>query len=344
MPSWKIENLILATSPGITDAPRNLRSMSQNETSKSPNPSPEKNPWLIAARPHTLPAAAAPVILGMALAYRDGLFSALAASFALAGALLIQIGTNFANDYFDAKKGVDTDERDGFTRVTVSGLIAPRTVWWAMVGSFSVALLSGIPLVYWGGIPILIIGLTGLLLGYAYAGGPIPFGSIGLGDLMVFLYFGIFAVCGTYYVQACRWLGGQFPTSIPAGTLHELVIISSIPPACLSTAILVVNNLRDLKNDRSAGKQTLATFIGYTGSRIEYTFLLAIAFGVPPWILYTENVSVWVLLPLASFPFSLKIIHTIWKHNRGKYLNPALTNTGRLLFLYCLLLSLGLIL
>jgi len=344
MLSLKTVNLILTTSPGIINPTCHLLSMTQAQDVESENPAPEKNPWLIAARPHPLPAGASPVILGMALAYRDGIFSALAGSFALAGALLIQIGTNFANDYFDAEKGVDTEDRDGFTRVTAGGLIAPDKVWWAMVCAFVSAFLCGIQLVYWGGVPILIIGLTGLLLGYAYAGGPVPFGSIGLGDLMVFLYFGIFAVCGTYYVQACRWLAGQFPTTIPAGTIHEMVMIASIPPACLCTAVLVVNNLRDLENDRKAGKQTLTTFIGYTGSRMEYTLLLITSFLVPPWLYYSENVTAWVLLPLATLPFSLNIVHTIWNHTRGKYLNPALTNTGRLLFLYCLLFSLGLIL
>src|SRR6056297_980929 len=214
--------------------------------------------WLMAARPHTLPAAAAPVLVGTGLAVHEGLFAPLAALAAFVGAALIQIGTNFANDYYDAVKGVDTDDREGFTRVTHSGLIAPARVKRAMYATFAAAILVGIYLVYVGGLPILVIGLASVASGIAYAGGPYPLGSHGLGDLVVFVFFGVIAVTGTYYVQAAALVGEAFPLWLPAGTVTLAAVVASLPIAALSTNILVVNNVRDLKEDAATGKRTLA--------------------------------------------------------------------------------------
>lgn len=300
--------------------------------------------WIMAARIHTLPAAASPVIVGSAMAYRDGIFAVGPATLALFGALLIQIATNFANDYFDARKGVDSRERHGFTRVTASGLVSPVTVKRAMYATFGVSVLIGIPLVYIGGVPIFIVGLTGLFMGYAYAGGPLPYGSIGLGDFMVFLYFGIFAVSGTYYVQASRWLGGGFPLTIQPGTLSTDVLIASLAPASLSTAILVVNNIRDMESDREAGKRTLAVMLGYTGSRIEYSILMGIAFLVPIVLMLSPREGYWMGLPLVSLLYAIVPLYSVWTDSGGSTLNKTLSRTGILLFIHSALMSLGLVL
>ena len=198
--------------------------------------------WVIAARPQTLPAAAAPVIVGVGLAIEAGVFAPLPALAALVGAALIQIGTNFANDYYDAVRGADTDDREGFTRVVASGLIDPAEVKRAMWLTFAAAIAVGTYLVSVGGVPILVIGLASVAAGIAYTGGPYPLGYHGLGDLFVFVFFGVIAVTGTYYVQAAALVGGRFPPWIPEGTVTAAALVASLPVAALSTNILVVNN------------------------------------------------------------------------------------------------------
>jgi len=173
--------------------------------------------WVIAARPQTLPAAAAPVAVGVGLALGDGVFAPLPALAALVGASLIQIGTNFANDYYDAVNGADTDDREGFTRVVASGLIEPRAVKRAMWLAFAAAVAVGTYLVAVGGVPILVVGVVSVAAGIAYTGGPYPLGYHGLGDLFVFVFFGVVAVAGTYYVQAAALVGGAVPVTPPAG-------------------------------------------------------------------------------------------------------------------------------
>jgi 1,4-dihydroxy-2-naphthoate octaprenyltransferase len=176
--------------------------------------------WLMAARPQTLPAGASPVVLGVGLAVADGVFAPVPALAALVGALLIQIGTNFANDYFDAVKGTDSADREGFTRVTAGGLIPPHRVKLATIGTYGLALLVGLFLVAVGGLPILIVGLSAILAGVLYTGGPYPYGYYGLGDVFVFVYFGLVAVTGTYFVQAVAAIEAVSspPRGIPAGT------------------------------------------------------------------------------------------------------------------------------
>ncbi|WP_336344267.1 1,4-dihydroxy-2-naphthoate polyprenyltransferase [Halalkalicoccus ordinarius] len=299
--------------------------------------------WLMAARPQTLPAAAAPVIVGSGLAVHDGLFAPLAALAALVGAALIQIGTNFANDYYDAIKGADTDERQGFTRVTQSGLIGADEVRRAMVATFALAILVGTYLVYVGGVPILVIGLASVASGIAYTGGPYPFGYRGLGDLFVFVFFGLVAVTGTYYVQAAALLADPFPLWIPPETVTSEALLASLPIAGLSTAILVVNNVRDLETDRKTGKRTLAVMLGYRWSRIEYAALLALAYLVPP-LLLAYGFGVWVLLPLVTLPYAASIARTVATRTSGDALNPALERTGKLLAAYAVLSATGLVL
>ncbi len=298
--------------------------------------------WLMAARPQTLPAGASPVVLGIGLAVADGRFAAVPALAAMVGALLIQVGTNFANDYFDAVNGADTDEREGFTRVTAGGLIEPRRVKLAMASTYALAVLVGLYLVAVGGAPILVVGLTSILAGLLYTGGPYPYGYYGLGDLFVFVYFGVVAVAGTYYVQAVARLGGDFPVGLPAGTVTPEALLVGAAAGALSTAILVVNNVRDVETDAAAGKRTLAVVLGYRYSRVEFLALLAVGYAVPPvlWLGYGYPVAVmfsWLTLPLAGL-----IARTVLTRTDGEALNPALERTGQLLALYAVLLTAGL--
>ena len=299
--------------------------------------------WLMASRPHTLPAAAAPVVVGTGLAVHEGVFAALPALAALVGAALIQIGTNFANDYFDAQSGVDTDERTGFTRVTQTGLIPERQVKLAMYGTFALSVLLGTYLVSVGGLPVVVIGLASVASGIAYAGGPYPLGSHGLGDLFVFLFFGVIAVAGTFYVQAAAVLAAPFPTGVPPGTVTIASLVASLPVAALSTNILVVNNIRDLETDRRAGKRTLAVVIGYRWSRAEYVAMCALAYLVPVWFWLGAGYGSLVLLPLVTIPYAASIARTVATETSGEALNPALARTAKLLALYSLLFAVGVI-
>ena len=299
--------------------------------------------WLMAARPHTLPAAAAPVIVGTGLAVHEGLFAPLPALAAFLGAALIQIGTNFANDYYDAVKGVDTDDREGFTRVTQSGLIPPQSVKRAMYATFALAILVGTYLVSVGGLPILVIGLASVISGVAYAGGPYPLGSHGLGDLFVFVFFGVVAVMGTFYVQAAAVLAAPFPAGIPEGTVTLAAFVASLPVAAISTNILVVNNVRDLETDREAGKKSLAVLVGYRASRAEFVGMLALAYAVPFWFWLAAGYSPAVLLPLVTVPYAASVARTVLTDRSGEALNPALERTGKLLAGYSVLFALGLL-
>ncbi|WP_369685599.1 1,4-dihydroxy-2-naphthoate polyprenyltransferase [Salinibaculum rarum] len=299
--------------------------------------------WLMAARPQTLPAGAAPVILGAAVAVYAGVFAPLPALAALVGALLIQVGTNFANDYYDAVNGADTDEREGFTRVTAGGLIEPRKVKYAMAATYGLAVVVGLYLVYIGGVPILVVGLTSIVAGLLYTGGPYPYGYYGLGDFFVFLYFGVVAVTGTYYVQAVTQAAGAFPTTIPAGTVPLDVVVVSLAAAGPSTAILVVNNIRDMETDRKSGKQTLAVKLGYRWSRVEFVAMVALAYVVPPVLIAVFGYPITVLLPLLSLPLAAGLTRTVLTRTDGEALNPALERTGQLLAVYSLLLAVGLV-
>ena len=299
--------------------------------------------WVMAARPQTLPAGAAPVVLGVGLAVADGVVAPLPAVAALLGALLIQIGTNFANDYYDAMKGTDTDEREGFTRVTAGGLLSPGEVRRAMFGTYLLAILVGAYLVLLGGVPILVIGLSGIAAGILDTGGPYPYGYYGLGDLFVFVYFGIAAVAGTYYVQAVDSLGvGLFPVGIPDGTVTAGALLVGAAAGALSTAILVVNNIRDLETDSKAGKRTLAVILGYRYSRVEFVGLFVVAYATPLVLWAGLGYSVFVLAPLVTLPISLKLIRVVSTRTDGEALNPALERTGQVFAIYSLLFALGL--
>lgn len=284
--------------------------------------------WKLAVRPKTLPAALSPVIVGIALALSDKVFALFPALAALSGALLLQIGVNLANDYFDFKKGIDDGDRLGPIRVTQSGLISPKEMTIGIVTTFGFALLIGFYLVVVGGWPIFIIGVASILSALAYSGGPYPLASLGLGDLFVFVYFGVVAVCGTYYVQALA--------------LTWLVLASAVPVGFLITAILVVNNLRDMEGDARVGKRTLAVRLGRKGSRIEYVVLLVAAYAVPVllWLFGTSSMA--VLLTLLSIPIAVPLGHLVCTRS-GPILNRALASTARLTLLFSVLFGLGLL-
>ncbi|SDR42193.1 1,4-dihydroxy-2-naphthoate polyprenyltransferase [Natronobacterium texcoconense] len=299
--------------------------------------------WLMAARPQTLPAAAAPVIVGTGLAVHEEVFALLPAVMAFVGAALIQIGTNFANDYYDAIKGADTEDREGFTRVTQAGIISPEQVKLATIVTFALAILSGTYLVYVGGVPILAIGLVSVLCGWAYTGGPYPLGYHGLGDLFVFVFFGIVAVMGTFYVQATAVLAEPLTTTVPAGTVTLAAFVASLPVAAISTCIIIVNNVRDRETDAEAGKRTLAVRLGYRWSRIEFVALLALAYLAPLWFWpISGEFGPAVLLPLVTLPYAAVIARTVCTRTGGEALNPALEGTGKLLALYAVLFAVGL--
>jgi 1,4-dihydroxy-2-naphthoate octaprenyltransferase len=286
--------------------------------------------WILATRPRTLPAAIAPVMLGSATAVADKNFVWLPAVAALMVALLLQIGVNLANDYFDYLKGIDTQDRLGPARVTQSGLIPEKEVKAGMILTIILSLLPGIYLLTVGGLPVLIIGLACICVALAYSGGPFPLASHGLGDLFVFIFFGLVAVCGTYYVQALH--------------LTPRVWLMGVIEGLLITAILVVNNLRDIQSDRQTGKRTLAVIIGNRRSRIEYVLLIAGAYVIPIILWLGGRMSAWVLLPLISLPAALSLMRLVWKNPADPILNQALAKTAKLALIYSILLSIGLIL
>lgn len=285
--------------------------------------------WFLAARPKTLTAAVAPVVVGTAFALADGRFSFLPALAAAAGALLLQILSNFANDYFDFGKGADTQERIGPTRVMAAGLLTGREMVLGMALVVALAVADGIYLVLVGGWPILAVGGASLAAALLYTGGPFPFGYHGLGDLFVFLFFGIVATSGAYFVQA--------------GTLSATVLFASVPVGALITAILVVNNLRDIGTDAVAGKRTLAVLIGSTNTRHEYAILLSVAYLAPValWLGYGFGFA--VLAPLLSLPEAAISVRNIYKAD-STILNPLLASTARLALVFSLLLSIGVLL
>lgn len=283
-----------------------------------------------AARPRTLPAAAAPVLVGTALAWSAGVFSLWPALVALTCALLLQVGTNFANDYFDFVKGADNDDRAGELRVTQAGLVSPGEVKGWMVTTFALAVALGASLVWIGGWPILVIGLASVAAGVLYTGGPWPFGYHGLGDLFVFVFFGLAAVAGTYYVQALEWLLGTLVAGAGIGAL--------------TTNILVVNNLRDIPTDTAAGKRTLAVLLGVRGTQVEYAVLLALAMAAPVVGVVWFAWSPWSLVALVAGVVALGPLGSVFSFETHGELDPVLASTARVLAIYGVLLSLGLVL
>ena len=284
--------------------------------------------WIQAARPKTLTAAAAPVFVGAGLAEAHGTLALLPVAAALAGAILIQIGTNFANDYYDFVRGSDTPDRVGPVRVTQAGLIPAEHVWRGMVVALAGAAAVGVYLVFVGGWPIVWIGLASLFCAVAYTGGPYPLAYHGLGDPFVFVFFGLIAVGGTYWVQAL---------AVPGD-----VLLAGVGMGALSTAILVANNVRDLETDTSAGKRTLAVRLGRNGSRVEYAILIAVGFTVP---IIGVGVYQWpaaALVALVAGVATVSPLTAIMTRDDPRDLIPALAGTARVVGIFGLLLTAGL--
>jgi len=283
--------------------------------------------WKLAVRPPTLTAAVAPVAVGTGAAIGDGAFSWLPALAALFGALCLQIGANFANDVFDFKRGADTKERLGPPRVTQLGLLSSREVFAGMWLSFALAFLAGIYLVYVGGWPIVAVGLSSIVAAIIYTGGPWPIGDHALGDLFTFVFFGVVAVVGTYYVQA--------------DSVSGLAWLASLPMGCTVTLILVINNLRDIDTDRAARKTTMGVVMGRAGTRGWYLFLLAAAYALAGASIIA-GASPLVVLVVASVPWAFAPVKAIVHDVRGRGLNPVLKATARFDLVFGLLFAVGL--
>jgi 1,4-dihydroxy-2-naphthoate polyprenyltransferase len=286
--------------------------------------------WIMAARLRTLPAAVAPVLVGTALAATDHDLRVGGFIAALLGAVFIQVGTNLSNDYSDARRGADTEDRLGPVRVTAGGLVPPRQVLVATYVSFGAAVLCGVYLIYLAGPILLAIGAASILAGVLYTGGPRPYGYEGLGEVFVFAFFGIVAVTGSYYVQAEEVTWEAFVLAVPVGLL--------------ASAILVVNNVRDLESDRRAGKRTLAVRLGRERARTLYALMVYGAFVIAPAPWVAGALSPWLLLPLVLLPAAVVLARTVRRHADGPTLNLALARTGMLQLTFCVLLSAGLLL
>jgi 1,4-dihydroxy-2-naphthoate octaprenyltransferase len=284
--------------------------------------------WLLAARLRTLPAAAAPVFVGTSVALADDVFDVWRFLCALFGALFIQIGTNLANDYSDARRGADTEDRLGPVRVTAGGLIPPRHVLYGIWASFGIAVLFGTYLIATAGWELLVIGVASIIAGVLYTGGPRPYGYAGMGELFVFLFFGVVAVAGSAFVQLESW--------------PLVAILASIPVGALASAVLVVNNVRDRETDARVGKRTLAVRLGPERGRDLYTGMIVVAYASTLLIAIAHE-SPWPLLALASFPLALKWNTVVRRHHDGPTLNGALAGTAQLELAFCVLLSAGIL-
>jgi 1,4-dihydroxy-2-naphthoate octaprenyltransferase len=317
------------------------------------------NAWILASRPRTLYASVAPVVVGTALAAQADAFHPLPALAALFVAVAIQIGANFANDLGDFRRGADTAARVGSTRVTSAGLLSPRQVAAGMWVSFGLAAAAGLYLASVGGWPVLVAGAASIVAGIAYTAGPLPLGYYGLGDLAVFVFFGLVGTIGTYYVQALA--------------VTPLAVACAVPVGALITAILVVNNLRDADTDRAAGKRTLAVLLGRRGARLEYLALLLVAYatpvvlmlvygplrspnawfesllgGAPPGMAihgqgWPRGQGPWVLLPFVTLPVALRLLRAVFT-TLGPALNRTLAGTAQLALFYSVAFGVGLLL
>jgi 1,4-dihydroxy-2-naphthoate octaprenyltransferase len=269
----------------------------------------------------------APVLVGTALAYRDYRFRLGPALAALFGALAIQVGTNFANDLYDHEKGADAPGRLGPPRALALGWLEPDDVRRAMIGAFTLAALCGAYLTWAAGWPVVVIGIASIAAGIGYTKGRWALAYHGLGDLAVFVFFGFVAVAGTYFVQA--------------GLVPRAAWLVAVPVGALCTAILVVNNLRDLDTDRAAGKRTLAVRLGRSGTRGEYGALLAVAFAIPVALWLRGTLSVASLLPYATTALAWRTLGTVLARDDGPSLNGALVDTARLHGMFGLLYAVG---
>jgi 1,4-dihydroxy-2-naphthoate octaprenyltransferase len=286
--------------------------------------------WLMAARVRTLPAAVAPVLVGTSLAGFFGTFHPLRFLAALIGAIFIQVGTNLSNDYSDARRGADAEDRLGPVRVTAGGLVPPSRVLVATYVSFGVAVLAGVYLIVVAGWQLLLVGAASILAGVLYTGGPRPYGYEGLGEVFVFLFFGIVAVAGSFFVQVRHLDWEAFALAVPVGLI--------------AAAILVVNNVRDIDSDRRARKRTLAVRMGRARTRVMFAVTVYLAYVLAPVTWIFGPITPWVLLPWLTLPMAAPIVRTVRSRVDGPSLNGALARTGMLQLVFCTLLSAGLLL
>ena len=298
-------------------------------TNKPPGPSGVRI-WLMAARVRTLPASIAPVLVGTALAGYAGVFHPLRFLGALVGAMFIQVGTNLSNDYSDARRGADTEDRLGPVRVTAGGLVPPGRVLVATYVTFGVAVAAGAYLVVVAGWQLLVVGAASILAGVLYTGGPRPYGYEGLGEVFVFLFFGIVAVVGSFFVQVRHLDWEAFALAVPVGLV--------------ASAILVVNNVRDLDTDRRAGKRTLAVRLGRTRTRGMFAVIIYLSYLLTPVTWVFGPLGPWLFLPWLTLPLAAELVRTVRNRADGGSLNDALARTGLLQLLFCMLLSAGLLL
>ena len=287
-------------------------------------------PWLLASRPKTLPAALAPVLIGTAMALADGKVHWLSAALAAFGALMIQIGTNYANDYFDFVKGSDAHDRLGPTRATAAGWVTPQAMKRAYMIVFGLAALAGLYLLWRAGWPVLVIGIFSIAAGIMYTGGPFPLGYNGLGDVFVFIFFGLVAVGGTYYVQALQ--------------INWLVVLAGIAPGLFSTAILTVNNLRDVREDRRSGKHTLPVVWGERFGRLEYVVSVVSACLVPIVLILLTGAHYFSIAAVFAGFLAIPSIRILYREQPGRIYNSVLAQTGKVLLVYSILFSIGWIL
>lgn len=285
--------------------------------------------WFSAMRPKTLAAGFCPIIIGVCLSYALGSLHILSSLLCFTTSLLLQIATNFANDYFDAQKGCDGPQRLGPVRATAAGLVSPQMMKKAMIGCFILAALSGSYLLFRGGMPFVYLGIAAIIAGFLYTGGPYPYGYLGLGDLFVFFFFGPVAVCGTFYLNTLTW--------------SSYVLISSLAPGLLSVAILAVNNLRDVDEDKKNKKRTLAVLFGKTFVKLEYTFCIVAPCFIPVLLFlwrpdFSYSLLSLIVLPLAKGPLSM-----VWK-KEGPILNEALSRSAKCLISYTILYGMSLLL
>jgi len=287
------------------------------------------NAWMLASRPRTLPAAVSPVIVGSAIAFDSGKLDPLPAMATLLAALFLQIGSNLANDVYDFERGADTADRVGPLRVTQAGLLTPRQVKTGMWVVFGLATLLGLYLTFHAGWVVILLGLASILAALAYTGGPFPYGYHGLGEFFVFLFFGLVATTGTYYVQT--------------GSVSLQAVAAAVPMGFLTTAILAVNNLRDIPSDTASNKRTLAVRFGDGWARQEYLVLILFAYLSVYLMAMTGISSPWVLLTWLSLPLIFQLGKNVYEL-RGQQLNILLAQTGQLELVFALLFTLGILL
>ena len=283
----------------------------------------------MASRVRTLPAAVAPVLVGTALPATTGTFRVGVFVAALLGAIFIQVGTNLSNDYSDARRGADTEDRLGPVRVTAGGLVPPKQVLRATYVSFGLAVVCGIYLVAMSGVELLVIGVLSILAGVLYTGGPRPYGYEGLGEVFVFLFFGIAAVAGSAFAQVEAFPREAFVLAVPVGLL--------------AAAILVVNNVRDIDTDRRVGKRTLAVRLGRARTRTMFAAMVYGAFLTAPLAILAEDLELWLFLPWVVLPLAANLVRAVRNHADGPTLNDALARTGQLQLVFCVLLAAGIL-